>query len=124
MAQSEGSTAVFGPEGFGGIAGTDGYITAAGGAKIAIMARWQIRRSGSYPDGRPRLRFNSWFAWKQDGLMAMCGRGELKGRVRLQMRGKDGPENIDIVQWDEWRLNEDGMLTLENILHFDTQPIK
>lgn len=115
---------MFGPEGMGGIAGTDGYITAAAGSKVAIMARWQIRRTGSNPDGKPRLQFRAWFSWKQDALMNMISKGQLKGRVRVQMRGKNGPEDIDVVQWDEWKMNEDGALVLENILHFDTKPIR
>lgn len=102
--------------------GTDGTITAAGGATVALIARWAIRRSGSYPDGRPKLRFKAWFSWRSDVLLAMCGRGEMKARIRLGMLGKEGQENIDIVQWDEWRVDEDHALTLENIVHFDTQP--
>lgn len=114
---------MFGPEGFGGIRGTDGYITAAADSKVAIMARWQIRRSGTNPDGSPRLRFKAWFSWKQDGLMAMCGRGDLKARIRLQMRNSAGVQEIDLVNWDQWQVNEDGMLTLENVLHFETKSV-
>lgn len=114
---------MFGPEGYGGIRGEAGYITAAAGAKVGIIARWSIRRSGSNPNGTPRLRFRAHFSWKQDALMNMIQKGALKGRVRVQMKTKNGLEDIDIVQWDEWRMDEDGALTLENILHFDTQPM-
>jgi len=115
---------MFGPEGFGGIRGDAGEITALGGAKVAIIARWQIRREGTRSDGKPMLTFKAWFSWKQDALMKMCQRGDLKGRVRVQMKTKVGLENVDVVHWDEWQLNDDGMLTLRNIVHFDTQPIK
>ena len=115
---------MFGPEGYGGIRGTDGYITAAAGAKVATMSRWSIRRSGTNPDGSPQLRFRANFSWKQDGLMAMCGRGDLKARIRLQMRTeRHGIQEIDVVNWDQWQMNEDGMLTLENVLHFDTKDV-
>ncbi len=114
---------MFGPDGFGGIHGDAGTITAAAGQTVGIIARWSIRRSGSNPDGKPRLRFRAHFSWKQDALMSMISRGQLKGRVRVQMKTVKGLENIDIVQWDEWKLDEDGALTLENILHFDTQPL-
>lgn len=114
---------MFGPEGYGGIRGDAGTITAAAGATVGIIARWSIRRSGANPGGAPRLRFRAHFSWKQDGLMSMIEKGQLKGRVRVQMKTKNGLENIDIVSWDEWKLDEDGALTLENILHFDTQPL-
>lgn len=114
---------MFGPDNFGGIRGSDGEITALGGAKVGIIARWQIRREGTRPDGGPRLTFKAWFSWKNDALMNMCRRGDMKGRVRVFMLGKNGREQIDIVNWDEWQQNEDGMLTLSNVLHFDTAPL-
>lgn len=103
--------------------GGDGEITALGGAKVGIIARWQIRREGTRPDGGPRLTFKAWFSWKNDALMSMCRRGDMKGRVRVFMLGKNGREQIDIVNWDEWQQNEDGMLCLTNVLHFDTAPL-
>ncbi len=53
----------------------------------------------------------------------MCGRGELKGRIRVFMLTKNGKEQVDVVNWDEWRLDENGALVLENVLHFDTEPL-
>jgi hypothetical protein len=115
--------AIFGPEGFGGIKGSDGQITVMGGAVAATIARWSIRRVGTNPDGSPRLRFRAHFSWRNDVLMKMCGRGELIGRVRVFMLGTKGKEQIDVVNWDEWIVDEDGALTLENVLHFDTAPL-
>lgn len=94
-----------------------------GGAKVAVIAKWTIRRTGTNPDGRPRLTFRSWFSWKNDTLMNMCRKGELKGRVRVFMLGKNGREQIDVVNWDTWELNPDGMLVLDNVMHFDTEPL-
>jgi hypothetical protein len=53
----------------------------------------------------------------------MCQRGELKGRVRVFMLGTKGREQIDVVNWDTWELNPDGMLELTNVMHFDTEPL-
>ena len=114
---------MFGPEGFGGIAGQEGEITAMGGAKVAIITKWSIRRSGTYPNGKPRLRFRAWFSWKSDVLLQMCNRGELKARIRVFMLTRKGREQVDVVNWDEWTVNEDGALTLENVLHFETEPL-
>jgi hypothetical protein len=114
---------MFGPDGYGGIAGRDGEITVVGGAKAAVIARWSIRRVGSNPDGKPRLRFRAHFSWKQDTLMSMCAKGQMKGRVRVFMQTNKGKEQVDVVNWDEWKLDEDGALTLENIMHFDTAPL-
>lgn len=113
---------MFGPSGEGGINGTDGRVEAAAGATVGIITRWTIRRSGIYPDGRPRLRFKGQFSYVNVGLMTLISQGTLKGRVRVQMKTVKGNENIDVVNWDEWRF-EDGVLILENILHFDTQPL-
>jgi len=114
---------MFGPEGFGGIAGQEGEITALGGAKVAIIAKWSIRRTGTNPGNRPRLRFRAWFSWKSDVLLKMCSRGELKARIRVFMLTKKGREQVDVVNWDDWAVNEDGVLTLENVLHFETEPL-
>lgn len=114
---------MFGPDGYGGIRGTEGEITAVGGAKVAVIARWSIRRSGTNPEGTPKLRFRAHFSWKSDVLLAMCSRGEIKGRVRVFMVGTKGREQIDVVNWDQWVVDEDGALTLENIMHFDTEPM-
>lgn len=115
---------MFGPEGFGAIVGDSGRIEAARGATVAVISRWSIRRSGAQPDGKPRLRFRASFSFVQPALMHMIQTGQLQGRVRVQMRTeRHGAEDIDVVNWDEWKF-EDGMLTLENVLHFDTKPIK
>lgn len=120
---------MFGPDGFGGIAGQDGEITALGGAKVAIIARWSIRRNGTNPPSpinpnpTPRLRFRAHFSWRNEVLLKMCGRGELKPRIRVFMKTAKGREQTDVVNWDEWRLDEDGALTLENVLHFDVEPL-
>lgn len=117
-------TAIFGPEGFGGVRGGDGEITGVGGAKVAIIARWNLRRAGTRSDGRPELRFRAWFSWRNDTLMGMCQKGIMKGRVRVFMMGKDGREQIDIVSWAQWELNPDGMLTLEDVISMDTAPLR
>lgn len=118
---------MFGPEGYGGIKGDAGQVTVAGGAVAAVIARWQIRRVGSRPDDRTRpiLQFRAWFSWKQDALMRMCANGTMKGRVRVFKKGRQGEpdEQIDVVQWAEWRVGEDGDLILEDVLHFDTSPL-
>ena len=114
---------MFGPGSDSGINGTDGKIEAAAGAVVAIITRWSLRTSGVYPDGRPRLRFKAQFSYRNDSLLHMIQTGALKGRVRVQFRTKNGLEDVDVVQWDEWRM-EDGVLVLENVLHFDTKPIK
>ncbi len=115
---------MFGPDGFGGIRGYDGEITATGGAKVAVISHWTIRRVGTQPDGKPKLRFRAQFSWKSDVLMRMCERGEMKGRVKVFMKTPSaGEQQIDVVNWDEWRVDEGGVLNLENVLHFDTEPL-
>lgn len=114
---------MFGPEGFGGIAGQDGEITAAGGAKVAIIARWSIRRAGTNPGGKPRLRFRAHFSWAQPVLLKMCQDGKLKGRVKVYMKTVKGKEQVDVVNWDSWIVDADGALTLDNVLYFDTEPM-
>jgi hypothetical protein len=39
------------------------------------------------------------------------------------MKTSKGNEQVDVVNWDDWKLDEDGALTLENVLHFDTAPL-
>ena len=96
------------------IRGDSGYVGAAGGAKVAIFNRWVIRYSGQNPDGTPRHRFKAYCSWTSDVLLAMVGRGQLKPRVILQGKFKEGKQNIDILGWDEWHF-ADNVLTLENI---------
>ena len=99
---------------FAAIRGDAGFISAGGNAKVAIFGRWRIEHSGQKPDGTPRHRFKGQFKWKNDTLLAMCQRGSLKPRVILQFRTRKGQENVDILGWGEWRL-EDGILYLEDI---------
>lgn len=48
----------------------------------------------------------------------------MKGRIRVFMMGKAGREQIDIVNWAQWELNPDGMLTLEDVGSMDTAPLR
>lgn len=115
---------MLGPDGFGGLRGDAGEITVIGGAAAAKIARWTIRRVGTNPDGKPRLRFLAHFSWKQDSLMAMCGSGELKARVCVFLKTPSaGQQQVDVVNWDSWEINEDGRLQLDNVMHFDTEPL-
>lgn len=100
-------------------------MTGLGSAKVAIIARWNIQRSGVRPNGQPKLKFRAWFSWRNDVLLKMCERGVMKGRVRIFMLSPSkGREQIDIVEWDEWHLSEDYMLTLDNVTVFDTAPMR
>jgi hypothetical protein len=115
-----GLPAKFGDSGgshFAVIRGDSGFITAAAGAKVAIISRWNVMRSGAKPDGSPRLRFRAQFSYLNDTLMSLKVNGlPLQKRVVVQMRTKRGVENVDILGWEEWRL-EGGVLTLEDVFH-------
>jgi hypothetical protein len=112
------------------IKGDSGYITAAG-AKAAVISRWNIRRSGSRPDGSPILRFRAQFEYVNDVLMNLKQNGvPLPKRVVVQMQRNDPAtmrklpvESIDILGWEEWKY-EDGILTLENILRSESSNVK
>ena len=109
---------MLGPHGGQGavIKGNAGDISAACGAKVGILSRWNIRRSGSKPDGSPILRFRAQFSYVNDTLMNIKFKGlPLQKRVVIEMMTKNGPERVDILGWDEWRY-DDGILTLENIM--------
>lgn len=107
------------PGQFAEIAGDTGYITAAAGAKVAIISKWVLRPKRMKPDGRPELQFKAQFSWRNDALMSMVGRGALKGRVTVQMRNKYGKvEDTDLLNWQEWRF-EGGVLVLEDVLYFE-----
>jgi len=104
------------------IQGDAGYITAAAGAKVAIISRWTIRRSGTKPDGiSPVLRFRAQFSWVNDTLMHLKHNGiPLQKRVIIEMKTeRHGYERIDILGWSEWRY-EDGILTLEDIIQTES----
>jgi hypothetical protein len=115
-------TAKFSEKGahFSVIRGSDGFITAAAGAKVAIFSRWVIRVSGQKPDGSPMYRFQAQFRWINEPLMKLVQSGTLKGRVIIQgifrdaRTNKQVPQNVDILGWSEWRM-EGGILTLEDI---------
>ena len=106
------------PGQFGLIRGDAGEVTAAAGAKVGIISKWVIAPKRMRPNGTPELQFKAQFSWKNDALMGMIARGALKGRVLVHMRTKYGLENIDVVQWAEWRM-EGGVLILEDIVHFE-----
>lgn len=88
------------------------------------MSQWHIRRNGTRPNGQPKLYFRAWFSWQNAVLMKMCQNGTMKGRIRVFMTSSKGKEQIDIVEWDQWQVNEDGVLYLENITAFDTAPMR
>jgi hypothetical protein len=106
---------MFGPDGVGAIQGDAGFVTVAGGAKAGIIKKWSITRSGTNPDKSPRLRLRAQFGWLNETLMNLKMNGlPMKKRVVVQMKTKLGFENVDILDWDEARL-EGGVLTLENV---------
>lgn len=98
------------------INGNSGWVTVAGGAKAAIFGQWNITRSGLKPDGKPVLRLRARFSWANDTLMSL----KMKKRVVLQVKTKLGVEDIDVLDWQEWRIEGD-MLVLEDIAHFDAK---
>lgn len=107
------------PGQFAVIRGDAGYITAAAGAKVGIISKWVIAPVRMKDDGKPELQFKAQFSWKNDALMAMLARGTLKGRVVVQVNSmRKGREDIDIVQWQQWRM-DGGVLILDDILHFE-----
>ncbi|HSB90391.1 MAG TPA: hypothetical protein VLD63_10250 [Anaerolineales bacterium] len=109
---------MLGPDGFGTIRGDTGFITVAG-AKAGIVKMWTITRSGTRTDGKPRLRFRAQFSWVNEALMNLRIGGQVvKKRVIVQMKTKYGMEEVDIIDWEDSRL-EGGVLTLENITHFE-----
>lgn len=114
---------MLGPDGFGVIQGDTGSITVAG-AKAAIINRWNIRRVGTKPDGKPKLQFKAQFSWINETLMNLKQHGQpMKKRVVVQMKTKYGVENVDILDWQESKL-EGGVLILTDIAHFEGQNVK
>ena len=106
------------PGQFGLIRGDAGYITAAAGAKVGIISKWVLTPKRMKPDGTPEMQFRAQFSWKNDALMNMVARGTLIGRVVVQMKTKYGLENVDVLAWQDWRM-EGGVLTLEDVLHYE-----
>ena len=112
------------PGQFGLIQGYDGFITASGGAKVAIFSHWTIKPGRMKPDGKPQLQFVGQFSWVNDVLMNMKLRGiPLQKRVIVQMRTKHGLEDVDILGWAEWRY-EGGILYLEDVLRSEGKIIE
>lgn len=106
------------PGQFSLIRGDAGFITAAAGAKVGIISKWVIKTVRMKPDGRPEMQFKAQFSWKNDALMNMVARGTLKGRVVVQMRTKYGQENVDVLAWQEWKMDGD-VLILEDVLQYE-----
>lgn len=104
------------PGQFGTIRGDAGYITAARGAKAGIISKWIILPVRQKANGTPELQFKAQFSWKNDTLMNLLANGTLKGRVIVQMRTKAGLEDVDILAWQEWRM-EGNILYLSDVLH-------
>lgn len=117
---------MLGPHGGQGavIRGDAGFITAQAGAKVAVISRWNIRRSGTMPDGSPVLRFRAQFSYVNETLMNLKLHGlPLNKRVVVQMKRDGHPvESIDIIGWDEWKY-DGGILTLENILRSEANSV-
>lgn len=110
---------MLGPDNVGAIQGDAGEITVAGGAKAGIIKKWVITRSGTNPDQTARLRFRAQFSWLNETLMNLKVGGQpMKKRVVVYMKTKYGRENVDIIDWEESRL-EGGVLTLEGITRFE-----
>lgn len=95
------------------IHGDAGFVTVAAGAKAGIISRWKMEKAGLKPDGKPRLRFRAQFSWTSETLMNMKG---MKKRIVVQMRTKNGVENVDILDWSEARF-EGNVLTLEDVMY-------
>jgi hypothetical protein len=110
------------PGQFGKITGDAGQVLAMG-AKVGIISSWVVEPRRMKADGTPELQFRCQFRWKNDVTMGMINRGVLKGRVQVTMKTKKGIETIDIVHWEQWRL-DGGILYLDNIMYFDATALK
>ena len=107
------------PAQFAEIAGDAGDVLITGGTAGKI-SRWKIVPTRMKPDGTPELQFKCQFSWRNDVTLGMISRGVIKGRVQVKMRTKVGLESIDIVNWDQWRL-DGGILYLDNVMYFDSK---
>ena len=101
------------PGQFGVIRGDTGTIKVGPGTG-GIIKSWVVKPVGTKPDGTPRLQFKCQFSWMSEAILNL----NMAKRVQVQVQTKYGQENIDILAWDDWRL-DGGVLTLENILHFE-----
>lgn len=108
---------------FSEISGDAGQVLASAGAKVGIISRWKLVPTRQKPDGTPELQFKAQFSWRNDVLMNMLSRGALKGRVQVTFRSKMGMETIDIVAWDQWRM-DGGILYLDNVTYFEAAKLK
>jgi hypothetical protein len=105
------------PAQFAVIRGDSGKITVAAGAVAALISKWVIVPTGQRPDGRPILQFKAQFRWLNETLLNLKIRGlPVQKRVIVELRTKNGIEEVDILGWKEWRL-EHGVLVLEDITH-------
>ena len=111
------------PGQFAEISGDAGRVLASAGALVGTISRWKLVPTRQKDDGTPELQFKAQFSWKNDVLMGMVSRGALKGRVQVAFRSKVGMETIDIVAWDQWRM-DGGILYLDNVTYFDTARLR
>jgi hypothetical protein len=105
------------PGQFAIIRGDAGNVFAGGGV-VGIISKWAILPVRMKVDGKPELQFKAQFSWKNDVLLGMISKGIVRPRVQVRIRSKVGLENIDIVQWQQWRM-DGGILYLDDIVHFE-----
>lgn len=111
------------PGTFGEIEGDSGVVLAGAGATAAIISRWKVVPLRTKPDGTTELQFKAQFSWKNDVTMGMLAKGIMRGRVQVKFRTKLGLEQIEIVGWDQWRM-DGGILYLDNVTYFDSKVLK
>ena len=111
------------PGQFAEITGDAGQVLAAAGALVGTISRWKLVPLRQKPDGTPELQFKAQFSWKNDVLMGMVSRGAVKGRVQVTFRSKKGMETLDIVHWEQWRM-DGGILYLDDVMYFDSGSLK
>lgn len=108
---------------FSNISGDSGFISAAAGAKVGVISKWNIMPVRQKSDGTTELRFKAQFSWRSNTLMNMIGRGALKARATVQLRNIHNKiEDIDILAWQEWRF-EGNILTLEDVTYFENRKL-
>lgn len=110
------------PGQFSEISGDAGDVLIIGG-KAGVISKWKVVPVRMKPDGTPELQFKCQFSWKNDMALGMIQRGVVKGRVQVRMRTKRGLEQIDIVHWEQWRM-DGGILYLDDIMYFDSNVVK
>ncbi len=110
------------PGQFAEITGDAGQVLITGG-KAGIISRWKLAPVRMKADGTPELQFKAQFSWKNDMTMGMIARGVVKGRVQVTFRSKRGLETVDIVHWEQWRM-DGGILYLDNVMYFDSGKLR